>query len=31
MSSAGYQEWRLALQLIAAGSNVGMNLYSIPR
>jgi O-antigen/teichoic acid export membrane protein len=30
MSGAGYQKYRLASQIIAAGSNFGMNLYLIP-
>jgi O-antigen/teichoic acid export membrane protein len=30
MSGAGYQKYRLATQLIAAGSNFSMNLYLIP-
>jgi O-antigen/teichoic acid export membrane protein len=30
MSGAGYQKYRLASQIIAAGSNFCMNLYLIP-
>jgi O-antigen/teichoic acid export membrane protein len=31
MAGAGYQKFRLASQLVAAGGNFGMNLYLIPR
>jgi O-antigen/teichoic acid export membrane protein len=30
MSGAGYQKYRLVTQVVAAGSNFGMNLYLIP-
>jgi O-antigen/teichoic acid export membrane protein len=31
LAGAGKQSWRLAAQMIAAGANVAMNIYLIPR